>query len=70
MTPGLPREIIEELARRARDAERKTRQQRAIARQAPSAPIRVRVAMQPTFTRYIFNFTELVAVSPTTARRS
>jgi tetratricopeptide (TPR) repeat protein len=63
MTPGLPREVIEDLARRAREAERKTRQQRALARQAPSAPIRVRVAMQPTFTRYIFNFSELVAIS-------
>src|SRR5690349_14291120 len=28
MAPGLPRDVIEELARRARDAERKTRQQR------------------------------------------
>src|SRR5215470_8477668 len=63
MAPGLPREIIEDLARRTRDAERKTRQQRAIARQAPNAPIRVRVAMQPTFTRYIFDFPELVAAS-------
>src|SRR5262245_2231740 len=63
MAPGLPREVIEELARRARDAERKTRQQRAIARQAPSAPIRVRAAMQPTFTRYVFDFPELVAAS-------
>jgi tetratricopeptide (TPR) repeat protein len=63
MMPGLPREVIEELARRARDAERKTRQQRAIARQAPNAPIRVRVATLPTFTRFIFEFPELVAVS-------
>jgi hypothetical protein len=68
MAPGLPREVIEDLARRARDAERKTRQQRAIARQSPSAPIRVRVAMQPTFTRYIFDFPELVAVSADNSR--
>jgi tetratricopeptide (TPR) repeat protein len=63
MAPGLPRDVIEELARRAREAERKTRQQRALAQQAPSAPIRVRVATQPTFTRYIFDFPELVAAS-------
>jgi tetratricopeptide (TPR) repeat protein len=63
MAPGLPREVIEELARRTRDAERKSRQQRAIARQAPSGPIRVRVAMQPTFARYVFDFPELVAAS-------
>jgi tetratricopeptide (TPR) repeat protein len=68
MAPGLPREVIEELARRARDAERKTRQQRAIARQNPSAPIRVRVAMQPTFARYIFDFPELVSVSADNSR--
>jgi hypothetical protein len=68
MTPGLPRDVIEDLARRAREAERKTRQQRAIARQNPSAPIRVRVATQPTFTRYIFDFPELVSVSADNSR--
>jgi len=68
MAPGLPRDVIEELARRARDAERKTRQQRAIARQSPSAPIRVRVATQPTFTRYIFDFPDLVSVSADNSR--
>ncbi len=68
MAPGLPRDVIEDLARRARDAERKTRQQRAIARQSPSAPIRVRVATQPTFTRYIFDFPELVSVSADNSR--
>jgi tetratricopeptide (TPR) repeat protein len=68
MAPGLPRDVIEDLARRAREAERKTRQQRAIARQSPSAAIRVRVAMQPTFTRYIFDFPELVAVSADNSR--
>ena len=63
MPPGLPREIIENLARRAREAERKTREQRALARQVVTAPVRVRVAMQPTFTRYIFQFSELTAVT-------
>src|SRR5262245_49783822 len=37
MAPGLPREVIEDLARRTRDAEGKTRQQRGIARQDPNA---------------------------------
>src|SRR5262245_26213827 len=63
MQPGLPREIIEDLARRAREAERKSRQQRAIARQVAPAPVRVRVAMQPTFTRYVFQFPELTEVT-------
>src|SRR5262245_176785 len=62
MQPGLPREIIEDLARRAREAEKKSRQQRALARQVAPGPVRVRVAMQPTFTRYIFQFPELTEV--------
>ena len=33
LPPGLPREVIEELARRAREAEKKVRQQRTLARQ-------------------------------------
>jgi len=68
MLPGLPREIIEDLARRAREADRKGREQRALARQAPSAPVRVRVAMQPTFTRYVFEFPELTAVTADNAK--
>jgi tetratricopeptide (TPR) repeat protein len=68
MPPGLPREIIEDLARRAREAERKTRQQRALARQVVNAPVRVRVAMQPTFTRYIFDFPELTGVTADNAK--
>jgi tetratricopeptide (TPR) repeat protein len=68
LPPGLPREVIEDLARRAREAEKKTRQQRALARQVPSAPVRVRVATQPTFTRYIFEFPELTAVTADNAK--
>ena len=63
MLPGLPREIIEDLARRAREAEKRNRQQRALERQQPSAPVRVRVAMQPTFTRYVFEMPALTAVT-------
>jgi len=68
MPPGLPRDVIEDLARRAREAEKKSRQQRALARQTPSAPVRVRVAMQPTFTRYIFEFQELTAITADNAK--
>jgi hypothetical protein len=63
LPPGLPREVIDDLAKRARDADRKLRQQRVLARQAKMLPIRVRVASQPTFTRYIFDLPELIGVA-------
>jgi tetratricopeptide (TPR) repeat protein len=63
LPPGLPRDVIEDLARRAREAERKVRQQRTIARQSTLPPVRVRVATQPTFTRYVFSLPELIGVS-------
>jgi len=63
LPPGLPREVIDDLAKRAREADRKLRQQRVLARQAKMVPIRVRVASQPTFTRYIFDLPELIGVS-------
>ncbi len=62
LPPGLPREVIEELARRARDAEKKLRQDRpAVERKV--AQIRVRVATQPTFTRYVFQLPEPIGVA-------
>ena len=63
LPPGLPRDVIEDLARRARDADRKVRQQRVLARQSKMTPIRVRVASQPTFTRYVFELPELIGVA-------
>jgi tetratricopeptide (TPR) repeat protein len=61
--PGLPREVVEELARRANEAERVARQKLALAQQPKIPPIRVRVAGQPTFTRYIFELPELTGVT-------
>ena len=63
LAPGLPRDVIEELSRRARDAEKKMRQQRSLAHENKTLPIRVRVVVQPTFTRYIFQLPELIGVS-------
>jgi tetratricopeptide (TPR) repeat protein len=63
MPPGLPREVVEELAKRAREAERKERQQRLLAQQKQLAPVRLRVAHQPTFSRYIFELPQLVPIS-------
>src|SRR5437660_81542 len=63
LPPGLPQEVVEELARRAREAEKKARQQLVIAQQRALPPVRVRVGMQPTFTRYTFALPSLIAVS-------
>ncbi|HEY6257064.1 MAG TPA: tetratricopeptide repeat protein [Xanthobacteraceae bacterium] len=63
LPPGLPREVIEELARRARDAEKKLRQEHQAERERKVALIRVRVANQPTFTRYVFQLPEPISVA-------
>ncbi len=68
LAPGLPRDVIDELARRAREAERRPRQQRALAQQNKVAPIRVRAITQPTFTRYVFDLPELIGVSADNTR--
>ena len=47
----------------AREAERKSRQQRAVAREIKKPSVRVRVASQPTFTRYVFELPDLIGVS-------
>jgi tetratricopeptide (TPR) repeat protein len=62
LAPGLPTEVIEELSRRARLAERSMRVQRDGARR-DEVPARVRVATQPTFTRYVFELPDVIAVS-------
>src|SRR5262245_4874571 len=61
--PSLPQEVIEELNRRARDAEKKMRQERQLVQQKRIAPIRVRVSHQPTFSRYVFELPELISIS-------
>jgi len=63
LPPGLPREVIEELARRARDAEKKLRQERPVEGDRKVALVRVRVANQPTFTRYMFQLPEPISVA-------
>ena len=63
LPPSLPQEVIEELARRARDAEKKARQQLVTKQHRALPPVRVRAGMQPTFTRYTFALPELINVS-------
>jgi tetratricopeptide (TPR) repeat protein len=63
LPPGLPQEVVDDLARRAREAERRARQQKDSDRQKRALTIRVRVASLPTFTRYMFQLPEMTAVS-------
>ncbi len=61
--PGLPQDVVDELARRAREAEKLLQRQRDATQDKKLAPIRVHVASQPTFTRYVFNVPNQTAVS-------
>ncbi len=61
--PGLPQDVVDELARRAREAEKLLQRQRDTTQDKKLAPIRVHVASQPTFTRYVFNVPNQTAVS-------
>jgi tetratricopeptide (TPR) repeat protein len=61
--PSLPQEIVEDLSRRTREAEKRARQQQAAERTRPQPVQRVRVSLQPTFSRYVFELPDAVAVS-------
>ncbi len=61
--PSLPQEVIAELARRAKEAERLERLARQGVEQKKPQTVSVRVASQPTFTRYVFNIPEQTSVS-------
>ncbi|MEN3376924.1 MAG: hypothetical protein V7604_2279 [Hyphomicrobiales bacterium] len=63
LAPGLPQEVVEELSRRAREAEKKARQQLLAKQQKALPPLRVRVGAQPTFTRFTFPLPGLISVS-------
>jgi hypothetical protein len=66
--PGLPQQVIEELARRAREAERLARLEHGSGQQKKLAPVRVHVASQPTFVRYVFDVPDQTAVSADRAK--
>ncbi len=61
--PGLPAEVIKELTRRAREAEKTARKNQRLARQRRIPLTRVRVGHQPTFSRYIFELAKFVPVA-------
>ena len=67
VAPGLPQDVIEDLARRAREAEKLLRAQRQI-NQKSQRPMRVRVATQPTFTRYVFEMNDVIPVTTDRAK--
>ncbi len=62
--PGLPQEVVDDLSRRTREAERLLRTQRLAGKQKQAPTIRVKVASQPTFIRYIFDLPDMVGVIP------
>ena len=63
LLPGLPQEIIKELARKAEEAEERAREE-ARQREATqiSFALKVRLARHPTFTRIVFDWNKFVTV--------
>jgi tetratricopeptide (TPR) repeat protein len=62
--PGLPQEVVDDLSRRTREAERQLKSQRMAAKQKQMQTVRVKVATQPTFVRYVFDLPEQVNAMP------
>lgn len=62
LPPGLPQQVVDELAQRARDAEKRARERLLSERRRGTPPIRVRVGTQPTFTRYVMELPERIPV--------
>ena len=62
--PGLPQEVIDGLVRRAREAERQLHKQQAEEKNKKPPTVRVKVATQPTFIRYVFTMPGTVNVVP------
>ena len=63
MPPGLPQEVVDDLTRRARDAERQLERAQRLASVEKIPPVPVHVATQPTFTRYEFDIPKQMSVS-------
>jgi tetratricopeptide (TPR) repeat protein len=66
--PGLPQDVVDELTRRARAADEVLQRERQKAQQTKIEPVRVHVATQPTFTRYVFGISDKIAVSADRAK--
>jgi tetratricopeptide (TPR) repeat protein len=61
--PGLPQDVVQDLARRARKAEALLERERRIAALGKIPPVRVRLATEPTFSRFIFAIPPQVSVT-------
>jgi len=68
MPPGLPQDVIDDLARRAQQAEEQVRREQKIAQPKQLPPILVHIATQPTFTRYVFDVPDQTAVAADRAK--
>jgi tetratricopeptide (TPR) repeat protein len=66
--PGLPQDVVDDLARRARQAELLLQHQRQAAQDKKLAPIRIHVATQPTFTRFVFDVPNQTGVTANRAK--
>jgi hypothetical protein len=63
LPPGLPQDVVEALARRARDAEQLVERERRLVALQKFPPVRMHVATQPTFTRYVLDVPEQIKVA-------
>jgi tetratricopeptide (TPR) repeat protein len=63
LPPGLPQDVVDDLTRRARDAEMALERAHRLASLGKIPPVRVHVATQPTFTRYVFAIPNQISVS-------
>lgn len=62
--PGLPQDVVDELASRTRLAEAQLNKQRGSAKQKVTPTVRVKVAQLPTFMRYVFELPAGATVTP------
>ena len=62
LPPGLPQDVVDELAKRAREAERRERMNQALPRKV-WAPVKLRYAQAPNFVRFAFEMPEPIATA-------
>ncbi len=65
--PGLPQNVVDELAARTRAAEALLQKQRMVEKLKTAPPVRVKVAKLPTFMRYVFDLPDEATVLPENA---
>ena len=63
LPPGLPQDVVDELARRARDAERTARSKRDLVTEADLAIVKLSVAKAPNFSRFAFEMSQPLPIS-------